>query len=249
MAYFPSTKWSQLINLAAEAGQGNDSSTRGRQADAALNDLCGLYWYPLYAYARSLGKSHDSAQDLTQSFFAHLVESRLVARADRGKARFRTFLLTHFKFVISNEWRKGRAARRGGGAEHLSLSMEGADERFQPSLADGRTPDSVYDQAWASEVVDRAWRLLETEFEKSHSDIPFSAFKGFLPGATTVEHPSYAELERRYPGAKRQAWMTRVSRLRKRFRELLIGVIADTVADPVEVNAELRHLILALNRD
>lgn len=236
--------WSRLIQIAAQAGQEGAGSSE--QAEAALNELCRIYWYPIYAYARSCNNSHEESEDLTQLFFQYLVENQLVARADRNMTKFRTFLLTHFKYVISNQWRLKQALKRGGHLEHLSFDFENADERFQSALADGKDPALIYDQAWANTVIERILDLLKEEYLKNNSDVPFERLQGYLPGGSAFERLPYEELERLYPPVKKQALMTRVSRLNKRFRELLVATIADTVADPAEVEGELKHLVQVL---
>lgn len=242
MACFPQTQWS-LVAASLESGQGTSAGTRQRQA---LDELCRLYWYPLYAYARSLGHSHHDAEDLTQAMFADLLENDRLAHADRELGRFRTFLLTHFKHVISNRWRAGTAQKRGGQHEHLSIDAGGAEERFHALQAAGMDPARIFDRAWAEQVVDQAVGLLEAEYSLNNTDVPFNALRGFLPGGTSHARLSYAEIERCYPPVNQGALMTRVHRLKRRFAELLLSVIGATVKDPAEAQEELRHLIAVL---
>jgi DNA-directed RNA polymerase specialized sigma24 family protein len=228
MSGFPTSIWTKLIY--------GDSPE-------ALNRLCQTYWYPLYAYARSRGHSHEQAEDLTQLFFLELIEKRLVARADRKMTKFRTFLLTHFDYVISNEWRKATAEKRGKGAEHLSIDAEEANGRFQNLAAEGKDPALIYDQAWASQVVDQTLRVLREEYTGHNQDVPFEALQGYLPGGAACPRQPYEELANLYPAVNVGALKTRVSRLNKRFRELLVSVVGETVEDPTEVESEIRYLV------
>jgi RNA polymerase sigma factor (sigma-70 family) len=242
MAYFPQTQWS-LVAAALESGAGTAVGTRQRQA---LDKLCQVYWYPLYAYARSFGHSHQDAEDLTQTLFAYLLEEKRLAGADPESVRFRTFLLTHFKYVISNRWRAQTAQKRGAQFEHLSIDIDDADERFQALQTGGQDPARIFDRVWAGQVVDQAIGLLEVEYSLHNTDVPFEALRGFLPGGSAQARVSYAELEHRYAPVTQAALMTRVHRLKKRLPELLLAVITETVRDPAEAQEELRYLIEVL---
>jgi RNA polymerase sigma-70 factor (ECF subfamily) len=182
---------------------------------------------------------------LTQAFFQELIEKDWVARADRSKTKFRTFLLTHFKYVLSNEYRMQQADKRGGQIEHLAFDFEDADERFQSLAAEGSDPTVAYDRAWAERVVDQTLALLRREYEHGESSLPFDRLRSFLPGGAGLPKVGYPELEAQY-GRSVDAIKQRVSRLNKRFRELLVSVVADTVADPSQVDEELKSLVAAL---
>jgi hypothetical protein len=188
-----------------------------------------------------LGLAQD-AEDLTQTLFAYLLKDKRMAQAKPQLVRFRTFLLTYFKYVVSNCWRAQTAQKRGAQFEHLPFDTAGADERFQAMDAAGRDPVQVFDRAWAEQVVDQALTLLETEYSLHNADVQFEALRGFLPGGSALDQPSYADLERRY-SVSRAALMTRVHRLKKRLPELLLSVIANTVQDPAQAQDELRYLV------
>jgi RNA polymerase sigma factor (sigma-70 family) len=241
MSDFPNTCWTLLVNRAALW----DEQQPDPAVTEALNELCQTYWYPIYAYARTTGKLHHQAQDLTQSFFEQLVQSRWVAKADRTKTKFRTFLLTHFKYVISNEYRKASAEKRGGAIEHLAFDFEGADERFQALAAEGTDPSLAYDRAWASQVIEQTLVALRKENDRNPSPLPFDALLAFLPGGAARGSASYQDLEKQY-GLSVDAIKQRVSRLNKRFREVLVAIVANTVTDPAQVDEEIKSLVVAL---
>jgi RNA polymerase sigma factor (sigma-70 family) len=241
MANFPETRWS-LVVAALESGDGTAAGTYQRQA---LDELCRSYWYSIYAHARSYGHSHQDAEDLTQTLFAYLLKNKRMANAKPQLVRFRSFLLTYFKYVASDRWRARTAKKRGAQFEHIPIDTSGAEERFEAMDTGGRDPVQVFDRAWAGQVVDQAVTWLRTEYSLNHSDVPFEALRGFLPGGSSLDQPSYADLERRY-SVSRAALMTRVHRLKKRLPELLLSVIANTVRDPAQAQDELRYLIQIL---
>src|SRR5688572_1037436 len=137
---FTTTHWSVVL-LA-----GGETST---EADRALDDLCRAYWYPLYAYVRRQGRAAEDAQDLTQEFFARLLERKHLRLADPERGRFRTFLLSSLKNFLINEWEKSRAAKRGGASVTFSLNEQDADGRYVMEPVDGLTPDRIYEKRWA----------------------------------------------------------------------------------------------------
>ncbi|HEY9170727.1 MAG TPA: hypothetical protein VI136_00420 [Verrucomicrobiae bacterium] len=241
MSNFPNTRWTTVVNPAALSGDANACAG----ANEALNALCQVYWFPIYSYARSWGKTHHQAEDLTQTFFQELVEGQWVARADRSQTKFRTFLLTHFKYVLSNEHRMQQAEKRGAQFEHLPIDFEGADEHFQALAGDSSDPTAAYDRAWAEQVVDQTLRLLDREYSENNPTLPFDALRPYLPGGAALARFSYEDLEARH-GVKMEAIRQRVSRLNKRFRELLVGIVADTVSDPAQVDEELKSLVAAM---
>jgi DNA-directed RNA polymerase specialized sigma24 family protein len=246
MSNFPLTNWSGLVHLAALAGRDSVSPDMASQAEQKLNELCTEYWYPLYAFARSWGRTHEEAEDLTQDFFHYVMVNHLLVRADRNITKFRTLLLTHFRYLLSNDYREKHARKRGSHFEHLPLDYADADERYQGLLADGKDPELVYDQAWADDVVRRTLVQLENEYRERNIDVPFAAFKGFLPGGAAHARPSYEDLHRLYPALTADALKKRASRLNLRFREILVSIISTTVADPAEVQLELNHLVRVL---
>jgi DNA-directed RNA polymerase specialized sigma24 family protein len=246
MSSFPTTKWSRiaLVSELAQSNQPVEQRIRD-QAREALDQLCQAYWFPAYAYARGLGNGHQDAEDLTQLLFQSILDGDLFARADPNKGRFRNLLLTQFKFVISNHRRTERTAKRGGHVVHVPLDPISADEEYRELASGTDDPSVMYDRAWAREVVDSALRALEAEERRKEGAVPFELLRGHLPGGMACRKYSYAEIVERYPGVTTGALMTHVSRLNKRFRELLHATVADTV-DPADVEQELRHLVQAL---
>src|SRR5688572_32879182 len=124
-------------------------------ARRALEELCRTYWYPLYAYVRRSGKSPEEAEDLTQEFFARLLEKDLFAQADRERGRFRTFLLTALQRFLANEWHRSQAQKRGGGVSIVSIDASHAEERYHAEPADASTPERLYERRWALTLLDR----------------------------------------------------------------------------------------------
>jgi len=192
----------------------------------ALNDLCTRYWHPTYAYVLRCGFDRADAEDLTQAFFGRLLEHRDFAQADPRRGKFRSFLLGALKHFLSNERDRAKAQKRGGGLEHVPVD-DGVAE-------DALTPDQVFDKQWALAVIDAAMRALREAGEPEH-------LMPFLTG-----EQSYAALaaERDVSeGALRVA----VHRLRRRFREQLRRVVAETVDDGADVDGEIRFLIDAVS--
>ena len=210
------------------------------QAMQALETLCRSYWYPLYAYVRRQGHSSHDAQDLTQEFFARLLDRKYLQLADRNQGRFRTFLLTSLKHFLINDWKKGNREKRGGGQKVLSLDEETAESRFATEPATAQPPDSLYDRGWAAILLDRALAALRTEFEQSGKVALFEKLKVFVWGEKSGV--PYAEMAAQL-GMTEGAVKVAVHRLRQRYGELLRAEVAQTVSTPAEVNEELRYLV------
>jgi RNA polymerase sigma factor (sigma-70 family) len=234
--WFATTHWSVVL----EAG-GNDSP----EAAAAVASLCRVYWYPLYAYVRRRGHSFADAQDLTQEFFARLLEGKFLRQADQKRGRFRTFLLTSLKYFLINEWRKGNCEKRGGGGRPvISLDAETTETRFRAEPADHRTPDKAFDRRWAMVILDRVLDQLQGEFNDGGRAQLFEEVKSFLTGEDNEN--SYAEIGGRL-GMTEGNLKVKVHRLRRRYRELLRKEVSLTVAEPNLVDEEIRELFAALN--
>lgn len=231
---FATTHWSVVL----KAGE-----VPGHESDRALDALCRGYWYPLYAYIRRLGHSPHDAQDLTQSFFAYLLENRLLAKADRESGRFRSFLLGSLKHFMANEWRKQHAKKRDT-SRTISFDTTDAEDRYSIEPADSVNPQLLYEQAWAVAVLDQAMSLLESEHVDAGKKDLFTSLAPCLQGDRL--DLSYSEIGTRL-GLSEGAVKVAVHRLRQRYRELLRACVADTVADPLEVDGELRHLLEVLN--
>ena len=219
---------------------GRSDTTR---AHAALERLCRTYWYPLYAYVRRRGYSAPDAQDMTQAFFARLLERNWVGDADRERGRFRTFLLTAMSRFLADEWDKLRAQKRGGGAAHVPIQLDTAETRYGHEPADDRTPEQYFDRRWAMTLLDTVLQKLRAEYEHEDKAELFAALNSSLVGGR--ESQPYAELAAQL-GMNEGAVKVAVHRLRKRYRHLLRAEIAETLAENEDVDEELRRLFAVL---
>ncbi len=219
---------------------GRSDTTR---AHAALANLCQTYWYPLYAYVRRRGHSPEDAQDLTQAFFARLLERNWVGQADQQKGRFRSFLLSAMNHFLADEWDKARAQKRGGGILPVPLQFDTAETRYGHEPADNVTPEQNYERRWALTLLDKVLQRLRSGYEQEGKKELFAALNPCLVGDRTGQ--PYAELAVTL-GVSEGAVKSAVHRLRQRYRQLLHDEIAQTVASPGEVNAELHHLFAVL---
>jgi RNA polymerase sigma factor (sigma-70 family) len=233
-APFLTTRWSVVRNAA-----GSDEP----RARAALAELCAAYWKPLWAYARRRGRSHEDASDLTQGFFARLLEQRAVGAADPGCGRFRSYLLGAFKHFLANEWDRERTLKRGGGRTLLSLDfgLAGADFALEP--ADAATPEHAFDRDWALAVLERAYGSLRESYAARGRVALFDALRTVL--APTGATPTYRALGLEL-GLSEGAVKVAAHRLRRAFRASLRAEIGQTVESEADLELELTHLIEAL---
>ena len=227
---FVTTHWS--VVLAA-------GNVKQRPAREALSLLCENYWQPLYGYARRRAADQAEAQDLTQAFFAELLEKNYVAAADPNRGRFRAFLLTAFKHFLSKQREKGRAQKRGGGRAPLSLDFATADSLLDIAPAGGLTPEQIYDREWAMTLLTKIMDRLAREYDHAGKAEQFEALRGYLVGDHSGS--SYAQAAAKL-GMTESAAKKSASRMRKRYRELLREEIRQTVANPREVDDEIRNL-------
>ncbi len=233
---FVTTHWSVVLTA------GRSDTTRSQ---AALERLCLAYWFPLYAYARRRGYSVEDAQDLTQEFFARVLERHWLARADQAKGRFRTFLLTAMERFLANEWDKARALKRGGGLHKIPIQLDSAETRYGIEPADTRTPEQAFEYRWALTLLDEVVGQLEAEFRARDQADLFATLKPCLVGDRASQ--PYGNLAAKL-GMEEGAVKVAVHRLRQRYRELLRAEIANTVDSPSEVEAEMQHLFNVLSR-
>jgi RNA polymerase sigma-70 factor (ECF subfamily) len=231
---FVTTHWSVVL----AAGQGDATCARN-----ALDKLCQTYWYPLYSYARRRGCSAHDAQDLTQEFFAQLLQRESLAGANPGRGRFRSFMLKMMDHFIVSEWRKARAQKRGGGCPMLSLDLAAAEARFDLEPADDSTPDKIFEKQWALALLNEVLNRLEDECRREGNDKLFAALRQTLMGPR--ESQPYADLAARL-GMSEGAIKVAMHRLRKRYRELVLAEIANTLDRPQDAEDEMRHLFAAL---
>ncbi|MDX1382345.1 MAG: sigma-70 family RNA polymerase sigma factor [Thermoanaerobaculia bacterium] len=228
---FATTHWSLVL---AAGDRGSASS------EQALAELCGAYWYPLYAYVRRRGYDPDDARDLTQSFFAHLLEKNGIGQADPARGRFRTFLLASIKNFVAGEWRKRSAQKRGGDAEILSIDFDSAEDQYKVEPSRELTPEQVYERRWAMELLARAVDEVRRHYEGSGKGQLFEKLKGTLGGGEVVL--PYSELAPQL-GMTEGALRTAVFRLRQRWRDELRRLVAATVGDEAAVDDEIRSLL------
>jgi len=227
---FPTTSWTLVVN----AGQPKSQVSR-----EALADLCARYWYPIYAFIRRKGLDSEQARDRTQDFFAVLLEKEYLADVERARGKFRSFLLASVSHFLSNRFDTERALKRGGGHKLLMLEMENAEGVYRREPAHSLTPEALFEYRWATSLLDRALKHLRESFAGNDFDI----LKPFLLGEA-VRGDSAATAQRL--GLTEGAFKVTVHRLRKRYREMLRGEIAETVADPAQIEGELRYLIRVL---
>jgi RNA polymerase sigma factor (sigma-70 family) len=244
---FATTHWSVVL-----AARDANSAPAAR----ALERLCLDYWYPIYAYVRRKGRTPEEAEDLTQAFFAHLLQKDFLRNVGRGKGRFRSFLLACLTHFLVDEWEKARAARRGGRCasgplataqppDCSPLDLERAEGRYRLEPVANADPQSLYERRWALDLLDRVFDRLRSEAVASGKQIVFDQLQGSLIGERSTE--TYAELGARL-GMSETAVKVTVHRLRQRYRELLLDEISHTVENPDEVQQELRYLFEVVSR-
>jgi RNA polymerase sigma-70 factor (ECF subfamily) len=230
---FHTTRWTVVV----AAGQRHTP-----QSDAALEELCRTYWFPLYAYVRRRGHSKEDAEDLTQAFFARFLGRNYLDRLSAERGRFRAFLLAALKHFLANEWDKSQRQKRGGDATHLSLDWQSADMQFQAAVAAEPSADKEFDREWAVALLAKVIERLGAECATAGRVRQFEELKVFLTAETgAMPYASAAKALDIDEGAVRVA----VHRLRKRYRELLRDEIAQTVSDPSQVDEEMRALFVA----
>jgi len=232
---FATTHWTVVV----AAGQRHTP-----ESDAALEQLCRIYWFPLYAYVRRRGYAKADAEDLTQAFFSKLLEKNFLANLSHERGKFRAFLLAALKHFLANEWDKAQAQKRGGGAAHLSLDWQTADTKFKVAVQNEPSPDKAFDREWALALLAHVIERLQAESIKEGKGKLFEQLKTFLmAGAGDSAQAAVARSLGMEEGAVRVA----IHRLRKRYRQLLRDEIAGTLSDPAMVEEEMRALFGAFN--
>ncbi len=230
---FATTRWTVVL----AAGTGSTP-----QSAQALEELCRTYWYPLYAYVRRHGRSHEDAQDLTQAFFAKLLEKNFLEDLRSDKGKFRAFLLAALKHFLANEWDRANRLKRGAGLPLLSLDWETAEHRYDLNPADHLSPDKLYDRAWAVTLLERVLGRLREEQTSGGATKLFQTCERFLMlGKGAIPYATAAAELQMTEGAVRVA----VLRLRRRYRELLRHEIAQTLSEHTQVEEEMRSLFSA----
>lgn len=231
---FRTTHWSCVL----QAGREDEP-----RAGEALEQLCQVYWRPIYAYVRRRGYPAHEAEDLVQGFFLGMLRRKGLQKADPAQGRFRAFLLTSLNNHLANEWTKGQRLKRGGGATPVSIDAQGEEERYLAEPTDEATPERLFERRWAEVVLERVTQRVRADLIAAGQEERFHALKGFLlgdaPGVT------YEEAGRRL-GLSVAAVTSAIHRMRSRYREFFLDEIARTVAEPADVDDEIRYLARAL---
>jgi RNA polymerase sigma factor (sigma-70 family) len=237
--FFPSTHWSVIL----AAGK---SHAEPEVARAALAELCQTYWTPLYTFVRRRGYTVEDAQDLTQGFFAYLIEHKIYARTDRQKGRFRSFLLASLKNFLADASDRERTLKRGGGRAFLPLheeQVENAESVFQARSA-APNEEWLFDHSWAETVLGAGLERLAADYKSESKEKIFNELRIFLTsGAEPL--PTYAELAI-HLGVTESTLRSHVTRLRQRYRQALRAEVRRTVDTEAEVDEELHELLRIL---
>lgn len=232
---FATTRWSVVVAAQDRAAP---------QAQDALATLCRSYWYPLYAYIRRQGHHADIAQDLTQDFFARLLEKDFLALVDREKGRFRSFLLACCKHFLANERDRASALKRGGGQSVLSLDFHEAEQRYDLEPSHKLDADRLFERRWAMTLLDQVVTRLRDDYARTSRLKLFEALKIYLMGERGT--PAYGQAAEQL-GMSEGSFKVAVHRMRQRYRQLLQEEIARTVESPEQVQEEIRELFAALS--
>lgn len=233
---FATTRWTLV------AAAGRDSTPESRRA---LAELCEAYWYPLYAFVRRKGYQPAEAQDMTQSFFAEILEKDRLQLADQNRGRFRSFLLTSLQNFLNNQVRGERAAKRGGGRILFTLDFEQGEERYLCEPSHGLTPERIFERRWATELLDRTVERLRAEYVLTERAALFERLLPHLGGDAGMAYEQLGSEVGMTAGAVKVA----AHRLRKRCRELLRAEIGQTVASDGDIDEELHALFRAVAAD
>jgi RNA polymerase sigma-70 factor (ECF subfamily) len=231
-SHFPTTRWT-LVQRLRQGGEGQQ---------AALDELCALYWYPIYAFLRRRGHAHHDAEDITQGFFIKLLNDASFEASDANRGLLRTFLLSALQRHIADRNRHDLAQKRGGGMAIIAFESMGAEERYGNEPKDHRDPEHLFAQAWARELLETVRRQLESEFSAGGRSETFQILLPFLIGE---DPPSYRDVAARLK-ASETAVRVLVFRMRTRFRECLRETVATTVQDPAETESEIQWIVSIL---
>ncbi len=234
---FATTRWSLVGTAQSEEA----SETRAREA---LEELCKAYWYPLYAFVRGRAYSAADAQDLTQSFFARVIEKGGFGAADPERGRFRSYLLGAMKHFLANEWHRTKTLKRGGRVRFIEWDAMDPEGRYAETSRQWDNPEDLFDSEWALEVVSGALQGLREEMEKAGQSTRFDVLKGCLTGEDELAREEMATRLAISEGAVKVA----VHRLRKRYRKLVRAAVAETVRNEADLDDEMRYLVAVLRR-
>jgi len=230
---FTTTHWSVVLEAQGESPA----------AQEALEKLCRTYWRPIFAFLRRQGLPPEEAEDITQGFFAQLLERRSLDAVRKEKGRLRSYLLGALKYFLADEQRRAMAIKRGKGQRLIPLEELRADERIDMEPSDPMTAEMIYERRWALTVLERVLSRLKEEYLAAHNAALFDALKELLPDEPGS--PSQAQIAARL-GMTENAIRQAFYRFRQRYQSLLREEIAHTVATPGDIEEELRHLIVVL---
>jgi RNA polymerase sigma factor (sigma-70 family) len=235
-AIFVTTRWSVVL---AAGDQHSPVAT------AALERLCQTYWYPLYAYVRRRGYSEHDAEDLTQGFFAHLLERHSFGRVAPAKGKFRSFLLASLNYFLGDQYDRASALKRGGGQTGISFEAERAAERFNFEPVDGSSPDTLFERRWALTLLEQVMARLKAEYTSAEKSEQFEKLSGYL--IHNAGGGTYAEAAREL--GQNENWVKKmVQRMRERYYALFRAEIGDTVESEGDIDEELRYLCEVMAR-
>ncbi len=233
---FTTTHWSLVLAAAGSADA---------QGHEALARLCQVYWYPLYAFVRRQGHGPHDAQDLTQEFFVRLLDKDYLGDVDRSKGTFRSFLLAALKHFLSKQWARAKTLKHGGGRTLVPLDTLSAEDRYRREPEDHATPERLFERRWAVTLLDQVLTRLSADYETAGKGAIFAQLQGCLTGESKLL--PYAQLAAGLDMSE-GAVKVAVHRLRQRYRKVLRDEIAQTVADPAEIDDEIRQLFSALEK-
>ena len=240
-AEFAATRWSVVLAAAGQRADGDAASTSTSRR--ALEELFGAYWFPLYAFVRRQGNNPHQAEDLTQGFFAHLLENDGLKAVNPAKGKFRSFLLAGLKHYWADELDKARASKRGGNRKILSLDAASAEATYAREPSDTMTPEKLFERSWAITVLNNVLRRLESDYHSRGKGREFQSLRHVLDGQ--ADERSHGQIATEL-GVSAGAVRVMAHRLRRQYRELLRDEIALTVADEKQVDEEIRYLLQCL---
>lgn len=230
---FATTSWSMVLEAASDRNSNN--------GDAALSELCQQYWFPLYSFVRRKGYDRSQSEDLTQAFFADLLEKDRLKHAEPSRGSFRSFLLASLANFMANQWRAENTQKRGGGTSILSIDFDEADIRYTGQQGEDLTPEKIFERSWALSILDQTLAAVS----KQYSDIGKQELFGHIKGFLTGDPQPYQELAA-LTGMREGALKVAVHRLRQRYGQQLRLQIARTISDTDKVDEELASLFQAL---
>jgi len=232
---FPSTHWTLVV-----AAGGNHSTLERTEA---LESLCGGYWNPVYAFVRRRGHSPEQAQDLTQQFFLRILDGAFFEKANPEKGRFRSFLLGSVQNFLADASDRENSLKRGGGTVTIAFEFATGEANYALEPRHTETPERLFQRNWARTVLDRVMNNLSAEFQAEGKLDLFNRLKSYLTGDGDLKYAELgAEMQLSESGVK-----SAIRRMRQRYRDLLRAEVLSTVADPAEVDEELKFLLRAIS--